>query len=553
MSTEQPAAQARNGWTTPIFKSQLDWVLLAGLLGIGPLLWVHSQNLSKREHFQFFPIAWGLFCVLIYMRGKTGPVSSTVRRVIGGGCLAIAVFIAAYGLYLLSPWLSHVALMFITFGWLLLRLGATPWHEIVAWMSLLAITLPLPMNGDTLLVQQLQSWSTQSASSVLDLTSTPHLRRANVLEIRTGELFVDEACSGVDSLYSLAAIALMLVIWQQRSFLVSLITLSTVPMWAWLGNLIRISTIALLLDRFGIDLTHGWPHTLLGLTVFASSFIFLLLTQAAFSGLLMTFPSRAIGSNQIHLMYNRLVNWPSASSYRSKKAPLSVEASQTPTKSLKVAVGTACTAFGLIGCASALLLTGNGPWQITPVRLAAISKENIKEVFNQAVLPANFEGMQVVGFSTSHRETGSFFGEHSVAWHMKNGTQIVQASLDFPFGTFHTLEECYRLSGQQVVDSQTTKSLEEDLPLEISEISLADQLQSESFLCYVNFTEDGEAVTTLSSSFTRGAAANSTVYQAQLYIADSGTLTKEQRARYGKILVAFVRTVLPFVKQLEKH
>ena len=271
-------------------RSQFDWLLMFGVVGLLPLIIVQSGYLSSRKHLQFFPLAWLLFIAIVYLRGV--PTGSLPRWRLRLGVLTFvaAVSIAALAVLRFSPWLAQVALTVLLFAWMQVRLIGNRWTQLVAWCGLLLITTPLPMNGDTLLIQRLQALSTQSASHLLDLCHTPHVARGNVLEIRTGELFVDEACSGVDSLYSLAAIAVMLIVWQKRSFLSGLVTLALVPLWAWLGNLIRIFVIAVMLDRYGIDWTHGWPHTVLGLSVFVGSFACMLFAQSAITLFLAPFP-----------------------------------------------------------------------------------------------------------------------------------------------------------------------------------------------------------------------------------------------------------------------
>ncbi len=64
------------------------------------------------------------------------------------------------------------------------------------------------------------------------------------------------------------AVALVLLLIGRASVLVSVITIVTVPIWAILGNLLRIFSIVIGLDWLGIDLSHGTQHTILGLCAF---------------------------------------------------------------------------------------------------------------------------------------------------------------------------------------------------------------------------------------------------------------------------------------------
>ncbi len=64
----------------------------------------------------------------------------------------------------------------------------------------------------------------------------PHMRNANIIEIKGIQLFVEEACSGIGSLYALLAAAALLLLINRRSFFCSVLVLLSVPVWAMMGN-----------------------------------------------------------------------------------------------------------------------------------------------------------------------------------------------------------------------------------------------------------------------------------------------------------------------------
>ncbi len=184
-----------------------------------PLLAIQAANLWNRPHFQFFPIAWFVFFAIVYHRGQLVDCDSTLRRQLGFGLLLLSLFSAIAAMTLQSPWFSQLGLILLLLGWMSLRLGDRPWYAIAGWTSLLIVTLPLPLNGDARLVQALQLQSTRAACTLLDITSTPNLGLGNVIQIPPGKLFVDQACSGIDSLYALTAVALAMTIWHERSLI----------------------------------------------------------------------------------------------------------------------------------------------------------------------------------------------------------------------------------------------------------------------------------------------------------------------------------------------
>ena len=535
-------------------RSHYDWLLAMGVLGLLPLLVVQCGYLASRKHLQFFPLAWLFFLTLIYLRGAPSGSLPRWRLRLGELSFVVAVSIAALAVSRFSPWLAHVALAVLVFAWMQVRLVGNRWTQLVSWCGLMLLTIPLPLNGDTLLIQRLQALATQSASQLLDLAHSPHMARGNVLEIRTGELFVDEACSGVDSLYSLAAIAVMLIVWQQRSFLSGVLTLALVPLWAWLGNLIRIFAIAIMLDRFDINWTHGWPHTVLGLALFAGSFACMLFAQSAITLVLEPFPVEAATTSFVHRWYDRCVSWPGQPSTVSDE-PLEHPQALASQSSRRWRIGytaVLATLYLVLGAISALPIMGVGPWRSRIEMLPSWTKQQVSDLFVATDLPQDFSGFKLFGFAVTHRETGSVFGEHSATWAFQHTGQPIQVSLDFPFSGLHELESCYVAAGMQVnLPVVTTSETIDDFNVQVHEVNLIDDLKQTSFLWYLSYDADGVPVTKLKSAMWGGALAVPPVaFQVQLLVSDCGELTEPQRTLYRHVLVHAAKELLPKIQTL---
>ncbi len=530
-----------------------DWLLIFGVVAVVPLMVLQAQNLSERKHLQFYPIAWLCFCILVYTRVSIAACTSVWRARLGNFAMLFATAVAAFAVVRFSPWLSQVAAIALVFGWLLIRAGGNAWTQVVSWISILLITLPLPNNLDSSIIQRLQYVSTNSASSLLDLVSVSHVARGNVLEIRTGELFVDEACSGIDSLYSLAAIALILVVWNRSSFSIALATLATIPLWAWLGNLIRIFLIAYLLDGYDFDLSTGWPHTLLGLAVFSASAFSLVLTHRIAKDLLTPFPVETITTNYLHRWFNRFVAWPAFSPTASRVRKLSPAAKPTSSKLPVFIIAPVCLICSIIGFATLLPLYGVGPWDVSRFTLPSWTTEQVATVFREDDLPQTFMGLTRRGFSVIHRETGSVYGEHSATWsYQDNSGQEVQVSCDFPFPGFHGLEQCYTAAGQEVV-YPILASVKDDVSAmkrTLYTILLRDNLAQMSTLLYTNFDSVGNDIakplpSVLGPLLERPPVA----YQAQVFLPQCGELSPERKAAFEGILM---QSTIAFIKKLRE-
>ncbi len=180
--------------TKPAFA---EFVLLHALSVWLPCLSCKRSTCGNVPHFQFFPLAWIAFCYFIYSEGAIGWSTNIWRPMAGGGIWALGLSAIVAAAFFFSPWIGQAAAILCICGWGLLRLDAVQMFRWLAWTLLLWITLPMPGNLDAEVVNGLQRLSARSASQLLDLMGVLHLPQGTTLEIRSRQLFVDEACSGI--------------------------------------------------------------------------------------------------------------------------------------------------------------------------------------------------------------------------------------------------------------------------------------------------------------------------------------------------------------------
>ena len=100
------------------------------------------------------------------------------------------------------------------------------------------------------------------------------------------EYFVEEACSGVQSLFTLLFCAGAYSVWRRYSLGRILLMLLAASGWAVLMNSLRILAIPMAEIHLGIDLVSGWKHEALGYTALILAILMLLSTDRLFSILL---------------------------------------------------------------------------------------------------------------------------------------------------------------------------------------------------------------------------------------------------------------------------
>ncbi|MCR9202891.1 MAG: exosortase, partial [Planctomycetaceae bacterium] len=236
----------------------------------GPLLWAHGQRLWAKEHFQFIPVYLAAVLYVVWQRfGSESPPPKGRWRVEPVTlCLGLPALAVAWVIH--SPWLAALSLVLVG-------------NAVLAWFPqtrqswrLLILLIPLPLNLDQQLILRLQTVSSQLASRALDVLDVPHLRQGNIMELTSRRLFVEEACSGINSVYLLlAAVMFYLVLARARWVVAVPLVISTIA-WSILANALRITAIAVADQKWQIDLTAGVPHDMIGIatTLFALLAIF---------------------------------------------------------------------------------------------------------------------------------------------------------------------------------------------------------------------------------------------------------------------------------------
>jgi exosortase len=486
----------------------IQWDLLAlwlPLLGVGPLLVLHAVHLWDRPHLQFFPVTIGLVAWFAF---KEIP---SEKRLSGGGrfWISLTILMVAFSahwasLLIYSPWLAHVGMVLSFVAWGLVRLHQTPWSRVLGLTILLASTVPLPLNVDRRLIAELQAWSSKACSYALDGLQIPNLLQGNVLQIENHTLFVEEACSGVTSLYSLISLALLFTLFQQRSLAQGIVTLVLTPLVAINGNILRLLLIALGFQWWNIDLTSGMPHTILGIVVFATSGLALLCIDLLVASLLAPIPKLSSDRSLFRRIYNTLAGWPSVVLVASSRDELGGEEveEELPTPEPKWV-----RQLGLGRLAMLPILVTVYVLLFIPTTIAALNEYKIHDqMFGSAgisreiadmfpsekSLPEQLAaGWRRAGYKVETRETHNQHGQYSHVWRLVKGEQSLIVSLDFAFRGWHTLDVCYTNAGWRVSSTKTAETKDGD-PWPWVESQMTNDLGLSGYLWYSFFDEKGE-------------------------------------------------------------
>jgi exosortase len=254
-----------NGFVKEFKRGPLAFWFVTFALNI-PLLALYLRSVWRQEQYQYVPFLLVSIAWLAWARipgNIVYPNSLASKMLFGLSILALLI-----GNFLLSPW--SIAVSFVLFASSFLVS-----HQ-VGYLSIpLLLMIRAPRGYDALLVTWLQGITTRISSFMLDLFSVPHLVQGNVIELADRELFVAEACSGVQSAFTIAFISLFVIVWHRRPLVLIPLYLLISLMWAVICNTLRVTVIAIAAAYAQVDLSTGFVHDLIG---YAALVIAILLT-----------------------------------------------------------------------------------------------------------------------------------------------------------------------------------------------------------------------------------------------------------------------------------
>ncbi|WP_081613732.1 exosortase U [Rhodopirellula sallentina] len=299
--TESNRAASRNGGIIAFLKQQSAWTWFwVGLLVSGmPMLVIYFSRMWRLPQYQYFPFAILAVVGLAWSRSdrKFYPPTSWISI----GSLALGAVAMAGGWYVRSPWMIAIAFFFFAAACLNVMRGPKD-TSLLALALPLALLVRLPLGFDSLLVLRLQPITTQLSSLLLDVVRVPHAVKDNVIQLASRDLFVAEACSGIQSVFTLAFLSTLLIAYYRRRLWLAPFYLVIACLLAVAGNVLRVTTVAVVDHAMGWDWAEGWSHDLLGYATLAISALFLISFDRLITGILHPTGEAVTSSNSNPIM-----------------------------------------------------------------------------------------------------------------------------------------------------------------------------------------------------------------------------------------------------------
>ena len=293
-------------------------LLLLGLAHL-PLVLLQCRRLWTLEYYQFFPFAFVIFGWLFHTRRLRGfwkwdAVSSIL--------VGLDLGLLAAGTLLNSPWIVYVGALLLCFSVCRSCLDAEYETSLGYLILLPLITLRLPLAYDVKVISWLQEVTTRVGSRLLNDFGFLHIQEGNILEFPGKRFLVEEACSGVQSLFSVLFLASLIVCGYRRRWLHAGLVLISAIGFAGLMNVFRICAISVAWAQFGRDLSTGWQHDLVGYLALASAAFLVFSADAFMDSIFETVSDVRVGGMSPQFHNPLIVFWNHAFRLRTRKDSL---------------------------------------------------------------------------------------------------------------------------------------------------------------------------------------------------------------------------------------
>jgi exosortase B len=265
LSSRNPLLQADDRW--------LKWLpVLFGVLAMyAPMYYSMAGTIWQSEEYAHGPIVLAV-CLWLFWKERSALVDTAGRAapLVGGVLIA-----AGLALYVVGT-IVHITLFQVgsqipLFAGVILAFGGWPALRRL-WVALLFLVFVVPLPGFLLdtLTGSLKQQVSVIVEHLLYSFGYPIARQGVILTIGPYQMEVANACSGLNSMYSLTAIGILyLYLMRHQSLLRNAVLV--VALWpiAFVANIIRVITLVLVTYYFGDEAGQGFFHGFAGIMLFA--------------------------------------------------------------------------------------------------------------------------------------------------------------------------------------------------------------------------------------------------------------------------------------------
>ena len=471
-------------------------VFLPHLVAIGvqlPMFMLFFRQMMGKTHYQTIWLAIAATVAIAWLRW---PRDQTVpyRESTASNVFLILGLIMGFGsVAFVNTWFCAASVMLLVLSLLLKVADSDRSHSLWTAALPLFVFLPLPFRMDTTLITTLQRHSAWLTSRLLDLLGLGHYLDGTTIHVPGKEGYgIAEACSGVQSFFTLLFIAVVMMVvyrrvknnlaggtvlfiagvacliastWLGFMFYVGLVLIgwalfglrataliAAAVFWAMFINVIRILLIPVLDINANINLVDGIGHMMLGWGALLVGLVMLMSTDQLLLFLFGPVDQETGAAGPLGKLitkgWNQLVSGEESDDESSKKK-----------RRKRVPIKESSTRFAWV---IAGILAVGGLFQLTDVA-RGFAAANTVQFFDADItqemgeddLPQQLENWARIekgGYTSQTREHGSDLGRRSDVWQYRAPNCYPVVSFDQTFPGWHELTTCYLNKGWKMED-----------------------------------------------------------------------------------------------------
>jgi len=239
------------------------WIALAGfLVMMGPVYWWAAHVIWQDEDHAHGAIVLAVVAYLFWtLRDRLAAVERRPAPVLGGVLFAFGLFLYVVGRIFDISILEMACQIPVVAGGLLLLKG--PAAIRVAWFPLFYMIFMIPLPGVLVdaITGSLKLWISNIVVALLYRVGYPIAQSGVIISIGQYQLQVADACSGLHSMFSLAALGtLFMYIMGRTSRLHNVIMLASILPIAFVANIVRVIILVLVTYHLGDAAGQGFLH-----------------------------------------------------------------------------------------------------------------------------------------------------------------------------------------------------------------------------------------------------------------------------------------------------
>lgn len=430
-------------------------VLLPYIVAIGvqiPMFLLYFRNLWRYPHYKTFLFGIIATAAIAWVRWPRDQKMPFHRSMWSNILLFAALLFGLGGVVFLDAWFHGASVMLLIASLLARTVDADSGKSLWTAALPMLVFLQIPLGFDTRLITWLQRVSAKFTSNLLDLIGYGHFMPGTVIKIPGKQEYgIEEACSGVQSFFTLLFVAVVFIVWNRRPWFRSLLLILSAIFWAIFMNTVRIFMIPVA-DRIDIDLAHGISHAILGWVVMTIGILLLFSTDQFLLFLFGPVEEDAGRSGPFGRFFTTIWNKVLAGDIDKKKRKRGRRQVTSLGKSMVWATA------GILGLLSL--------WQAKDIWASFTTEKSLNVNFfdgdvvfpyEESDLAKQVGDWTLAEYSPSIRREGSDLGRRSDSWIYRAPQYTAQTSLDQTFPGWHELTTCYRNIDWKIV-SRVRKS-----------------------------------------------------------------------------------------------